>query len=174
MGFDEYYNLVLTTKDFYDAFGLDYYIEIKSSKSGVNTMRSYLFPELLKALNYNKKELYPQKLFEIGEVVKKGNTDTGYKNYYKLALVISDEHLNFDEIRSIIFYLMDLLGFEFKKDFYFDYVDNNFLKLGKSGKIILNNKEIGFFGFLNNKAKSFFNLKKDVLLLELDLDFYLE
>jgi len=101
-----------------------------------DTLRKILFPSIMNFLKNNIEKEYPQKVFEIGYVVK------GLKGKRSIGFAIASSETNLSEIISYIKAFFEELKLKIdlkKKDFPF------FIK-GRSGIIVLDDEEIGFFG----------------------------
>ncbi|MBL7160048.1 MAG: phenylalanine--tRNA ligase subunit beta [Candidatus Aenigmarchaeota archaeon] len=170
LGFSEALTFILTNKD--DLFlkmGLKE--EKIAEASNPRTVdyygcRNWLLPSLMKALTVNKHNLFPQKLFEVGECVVFDKTDTGTRTVLKLAGVASYEKCNLTEIKSIVESILKNLGLEYEiKSFeHPSFIDN------RCGEIIVNGGRIGFFGEINPFVLSKWNLEMPIIGMEIDLE----
>ncbi len=80
-----------------------------------SVLRSFLLPGMLEVLSKNTHASYPQKLFEIGEVVVKDNKEeTNARTELHLCAVIANADANFSEISSVLATTMSKLKRSFK------------------------------------------------------------
>lgn len=149
----------------------------------LSVMRSSLWPGLIKALIYN---LNRQKtriaLFEIGlvfigknvenvkQVEKLGGIFTG--NRYLGGWNLNNYKTEFFDIKGDIEVLIRLGG-DFNS-WKFKSAIHPALHLGKSAKILRNNKKVGWIGALNPTISYYFGLPFEIFIFELDLAYLIE
>jgi phenylalanyl-tRNA synthetase beta chain len=126
-----------------------------------STMRVSLVPSLLKILGENKHHSLPQQIFELGIVV---NED--FKNKYHLGFVKIDAKSNFTECKSFVEAVTREAGVDFKIK---DYDHPGFVK-GRCASIIVDSKEIGFFGEIHPKTIAEFQLEYPIIAFEAQMD----
>ena len=143
------------------------FIEIENSKTEYNVLRIDLLTNLLKIFSENLDSQYPQKIFEIGKVFEFGKTETGINEKQRIAIAITDENINFTELKQILDYLFKMINKEYKIQ---ETENNNFVS-GRVGKILVNEKEIGVIGEIAPRVLKNFKLKTPVCALELNLEF---
>ncbi|MGC9058885.1 MAG: phenylalanine--tRNA ligase subunit beta [Candidatus Aenigmatarchaeota archaeon] len=130
-------------------------------------LRVWLLPDLMEFLSKNTKEPYPQKIFEIGDVVLLDkNEETLSKNVRKVALAIASSGSFFAEVKRIALEIAKKLNIEISFE---DYNHPSFIN-GRCGKIIHNKKEIGFFGEINPEVLENFKVYIPVAALEMELN----
>ncbi|MGC8993246.1 MAG: phenylalanine--tRNA ligase subunit beta [Candidatus Aenigmatarchaeota archaeon] len=130
-------------------------------------LRVWLLPDLMEFLSKNTKEPYPQKIFEIGDVVlPEKNEETLSKNVRKVALAIASSGSFFAEVKRIALEIAKKLNIEISFE---DYNHPSFIN-GRCGKIIHNKKEIGFFGEINPEVLENFKVYIPVAALEMELN----
>ena len=140
------------------------YIELEESKTDYTILRRDLIHYLLKVLSNNIDSEYPQRIFEVGKVFEldEGNL----KESEKLAVALASG--NFTEIRQILEYISKMLNIKIKlketEDFPPYFIE------GRVGKIILNNKQIGFIGEIHPKILRNWKIKMPVSIFEIDLE----
>ncbi|MCD6371367.1 MAG: phenylalanine--tRNA ligase subunit beta, partial [Candidatus Aenigmarchaeota archaeon] len=144
-------------------------VEIENPISSEYTcLRNWLLPSLLEFLSFNTHEEYPQRIFEVGDVViLDEDEETKTKTLRKLALVSSHSKANFAEIRAIVDALFRSLG----KDFEIEETSHKSFIDGRVGKILVNGKEVGIFGELHPEVLKRWNLEMPVVALEINIDF---
>ncbi len=143
-------------------------IEIEKSKTDYTILRPNLLCSILKILGENVRAEYPQKIFEIGKVFKRAEkrskSETGIEEKDKLIVAITPG--NFTEIKQILDYLNKMLDIKME----ISEVDfNNFIK-GRTGKIIIDEKQIGIIGEIHPSVLKSWHLKMSLVCLEIDLD----
>ena len=117
-------------------------IELLDSKTEYKLLRPSLLIPALRILFENKHNEYPQNIFEIGTIFKKGDSETGVIEQTSLSVVLCDSKSNFTQIMQILDSLLTSFGINYniKED-----EDENFIS-GRFGKIIVNDKEIAKIG----------------------------
>ena len=138
-------------------------IELESSKTDYTILRNNLSHFLLKNLSENIDSEYPQRIYETGIVFE---LKEDIKETEKLAIAVTPG--NFTEARQILEYLFKNIGsqiiFEETENFPVHFIE------GRTAKIILNKKEIGFIGEIHPKILRNWKIKMPVALLEINLE----
>lgn len=139
-------------------------LEIKNSSTAeYNALRKSIILSLLNNLELNKKNSYPQQIFEIGKVFSKKEEIVEKDN---IGIALAGEDANYTKIKSYL----DLIGvslgvlFEIEKTTHPMYIE------GRVAKIILNKIEIGIIGEINPLVLKDYNLFVPVSSLEIDLN----
>ena len=173
LGFQEVFTLILSNeaeqlnKMNFKSNQEPVYLEDQVDKS-INMLRISLIPELLKVLYYNQHYEFPQKIFEVGDVVfKSQNQETKSLEKIYLAALISNSVIGYEEISSIADSFFSNLNIKYKL---VKTKDKRFLD-GRVAKIIVNNKEVGVVGELFPEVLENFKLENPVVGFELDLGF---
>lgn len=140
-------------------------IEVEESKSDYKFLRPNLTSSMLKVLKENVDSEYPQNLFEIGVCFEKDSeTETGINE--KTSLCISLTPGNFTELKQILDYLSRMLNIKIELK---EHKNDTFIE-GRTGKIIINNKEAGIIGEVHPSVLRAYHIKMPSTLLELDLE----
>ncbi|MGQ4832924.1 MAG: phenylalanine--tRNA ligase subunit beta [Candidatus Asgardarchaeia archaeon] len=169
-GFQEVRNYIFTNKDVIFEKMLrpeKSVVEIENPVTTIYTvLRDTLLPGLLKFLSNNTHVPYPQRVFEVGDVVEiDEHAETKIRQYRHLAGVISDDEVSFEEIHSVFHQLMLQLGFNYiLKGIVLPY----FIK-GRSAEIIVNNQSIGVIGEIHPRVLNNFSLENPSVAFEIDL-----
>ncbi|NHI90920.1 MAG: phenylalanine--tRNA ligase subunit beta [Candidatus Lokiarchaeota archaeon] len=170
-GFQEVNNYVLTSKEIlFEKMNKDEgeIVELANPiTSTYSVLRNQLLPGMLNFLNSNNHAVFPQKCFEIGDVVKldkKAMTKT--QNVKHLCAVITAYSTSFEQIQSILFSVLNYLGL---KDYKLDENDDNSFIPGRSATIKLGRKEIGLMGEVNFPVIEKFQLENPVIAFEIDI-----
>lgn len=142
-------------------------IEVADSKTEYKILRPNLMIPALRILADNKDNEYPQKIFEIGTVFekdKKGTTETGIKE--SKNLIISSTPGNFTELKEILDYLTRMLNvqYELRESSKEELIE------GRTGSILINNKQIGTIGEIHPETLRAWNIKQPVVVLEISLE----
>lgn len=158
-------SLHLVTKDDVKKHNIKDIIEVEDSKSDYKVLRPCLLINSLKILSENIDVEYPQKIFELGRVFEKSNSEeTGIKEQDNL--VVSCSPANFTEIKQVLEYLGRMISkkFEIKETSSPDFIE------GRCGRILLDNKEIGVIGEISPRTLKNWHLQMPVASFELDVD----
>ncbi|MBI2630555.1 phenylalanine--tRNA ligase subunit beta [Candidatus Pacearchaeota archaeon] len=154
----------LFTKEDIKKAGTKDAMEVEKSKTDYKLLRNSLLLSSLKILGENVDSDYPQKIFEIGKVFEKSEKEeTGIEEKEKLAIALTPG--NFTEIKQILEYLGRMLSIKFSIE---EETNKNFIE-GRTGKIILNEKNIGVIGEISPATLKTWHIKMPLACLELDL-----
>ena len=130
--------------------------------------REDLLPSLMKNLADNKHESYPQRLFEVSDVIKiSGKTETRSERRLHVAGVSSHPTANFTEIKSIVEALLANIGvkrWEVKATRH-----PSFLQ-GRVAAIHVKRRKVGVLGEVHPEAINNFELENPVGAFEIDLE----
>ncbi|MHA1684885.1 MAG: phenylalanine--tRNA ligase subunit beta [Candidatus Heimdallarchaeaceae archaeon] len=108
-----------------------------------SVLRNQLYPCLINLLSKNTHEPYPQKIFEVGEVVKLiDNRPTTQAN---ACFMYADAEASFEDAHKLLHQLMKLLDVEYKLR---ETTHPSFIE-GRTGDIIINGKTCGIIGEIN-------------------------
>ena len=143
------------------------FINLKGAvEGGINVCRINVLPEILESLNINRKNSYPQNVFEVGMTIKEDlSKDTRAKNDEKLSVVIADTNSNYTKVKEIF----DTINSLFDLDLKLKEKKFNFLIEGRSAKILFKNKEVGFIGEVSPKVLDNFGILVPVGSFEISL-----
>tara|TARA_Y100000310_G_scaffold344801_1_gene459609 strand:- start:1702 stop:3330 length:1629 start_codon:yes stop_codon:yes gene_type:complete len=130
-----------------------------------SVLRAWVIPNMLQVLEENRQYDYPQNLFTIGRVFKKGKTDTGVVENDRLSVVLCDSNANFTKIKQVLDYLMRMLNIEYKVK---TTKHTSFIE-GRVARVTVKNKEVAYIGEINPKVLNNFGLEFPVAALELNL-----
>lgn len=142
-------------------------VAINNALGDYNHLRNSLLPCLMKNLNENRHNEYPQDIFEIGKMFDFNDKEkTGVEERYKLAVILCHENADFTGIKQILNVLINALGLKCKvKE-----AEHPSYIAGRAGEIIVHDKKIGFIGEIAPKVIVNWNLSIPVAGLELDLE----
>jgi len=140
-------------------------IEVLDSKTEYKILRPNLMIPALRIFSENKDNEYPQNIFEIGKVFKVSkSSETGIEELTNLFIASSPG--KFTEIKQTLDYLFKMLN----KKFEIKEISNKNLIEGRTGAILVNNKEIGFIGEVHPETLSNWGIKMPVALIEISLE----
>ena len=122
-------------------------------------LRSYLMPSLIRILNRNKHRDLPQKIFEVGYVIR----DT--KTVPHFCLMATASKTPFSEIKSVSEGILKEIGYEYslKPCSYPVFIE------GRGAEIVCEGETIGIFGEMAPSVVVGYGLTHPVMFLELDL-----
>lgn len=164
----------LNTKDEIKKSKYDFkdFIEIEESKTEYNTVRIDLLTNLLKIISENSDSSYPQKVFETGKIFRIakndeiGKTDSGIIEKEHLAVSMIDEKIGFTDIKQVLDYFFRMIDRVYRIE---ECDDNGFI-IGRVGKIIVNDKEIGIVGEIAPRVLKNWGINFPVVALEISIE----
>ncbi len=127
-------------------------------------LRNALLPGLLKILSENTHNEYPQKLFEVGKIIKPGRTsETNSCETLSCSVIIADIKAEFTEIKAILESILNSLAIAYtiKEASHPSYID------GRCAQILINQKPQGFLGEIHPQVLNNFNLEVPVSAFEI-------
>jgi phenylalanyl-tRNA synthetase beta chain len=132
-------------------------------------MRRDLLPGLMKNLSDNKHESYPQRLFEVSDVVQRaGETENRTQRRLHIAAVSSHVSANFTEIKSILEALLANMGVQKWRVTAAKHV--SFIE-GRAAAVSIKNQQVGIAGEIHPEVLNNFELENPAAALEVDLTF---
>lgn len=138
-------------------------IEIKNQMSeSYSAVRTWIIPLMLEVLSKNKHVEFPQKIFEQGLVTINKEKIADYE---KLAAASSHSNASYTEMKQVADAVFKILSIKFSID---EFEHNSFIN-GRAAKIIVNKKEVGFFGELSPVVLEKWNIEMPVAALEINL-----
>lgn len=136
-------------------------IKIKNPITEDHTcLRVNLFPSLMRILRHNRHRDLPQKIFEVGYVVR------GSKNSLHLCAVSAASKTSFTESKSLAESILREIGCDYS-------IENSgydtFIP-GRGASIIVDKKASGIFGEVSPKVITDFEINHPIMMIELELD----
>jgi len=172
LGFMEVMNFILTNERVHYLM-----MRLKSGKAvrlanpvsaEYSICREWLLPGLMKNLSENKHESYPQRLFEVSDVIKVDlRAETKGRRRLHLAAVSAHANANYTEIRSILDALLTNLGLN---DWIVKEAKHPSFLEGRTAKIYIKGKYLGVLGEVHPEVLENFELENPVVALELDIE----
>ncbi len=156
LGFQEVISNILTSREeVMERMGLNGKspeigpLEIENVMSlSYSVVRNWVLPSLLKVEAASSKSFYPHKIFEVGEVAIRDNTqETGSRTQLKAGALISHTKASFSEIHSFL----DTLFFYLSIKYQLVQMNHPTFIDGRVGRIIVKGKNIGFLGEVHPK-----------------------
>lgn len=132
-----------------------------------DVIRNSLIPVVVNFLAVNKTVEFPQKIFEIGDVIiPDQSTENKVKQLTNLAAAVTHSKATFTEIKSVLDKLLSDLGLKAELK---PISDPRFIE-GRCGQIIVNKKPVGIIGELHPIVIENFGLENPVAIFELTVD----
>jgi len=142
-------------------------VEMKNSLTeDYSALRNWMTPSMLQVLKNNRHHGYPQKFFEAEDVAVLDDSPTGASNVRKLAYIVSDKEVDFNDVREVLQVLERDLG----EDFRVKADEKPFLKSNRSGDIFIDGEKLGFIGEISQQVVENWDLEKPVAVFELNID----
>ncbi len=163
LGFSEVTTLTITSfKNQYEMMQIpvEKYVEIENpiTEEGT-TLRSWIIPSLMEILRKNKHRDLPQKIFEVGKVIREAQET-------HLAFVYIDSSASFTIGKSYTEAILRELGLE---EYIIESYHHNSFTPGRCAAIIVDNENMGFFGEIHPQVIENFELGYPIIAMELNL-----
>jgi len=171
LGFQEILSYSLTNKEFlFNRMNMneEKVVEIENPASlNWNVFRNWLLPSLMDFYSNNQHVEYPQRIFEVGDVIlidEKRETRTS--DVRKLAAAISDSRVSYDDIASVLDAFMSSLGVKYKlrRSRHPSFIE------GRVAEILFKSKSIGLIGELHPLVLKNWKIEMPVVTFEIDLE----
>ena len=171
LGFQEVFTLSLSNKtDQYSKMNRpveDHIDLVDTVEESISMVRTWLTPEVIKAMVNNRHRDYPQRLFEINYIVLPDKTeDVLSKTVLKMSSLIADSIADFASIKSILVYLFNTLGIT---DYSFKNISDSSFIEGRCAGIIVKGKTVGILGEINPQVITNWDMEMPLCCFELDL-----
>jgi phenylalanyl-tRNA synthetase beta chain len=171
LGFQEILSYTLTNKEhLFQRMNIkeEKVVEIENPVSlNWNVFRNLLLPSLMEFYSNNQHVEYPQKIFEVGNIVlidEKQETKT--KDVRKLAVAIADSKIGYDDIASVLDAFLSSLKIKYKLR---TGKHESFIE-GRVAEILVKNKSIGFIGEIHPSVLKNWKLEMPVAAFEINLE----
>jgi len=172
LGFTEAMNFILTNNDIQFRRMRrkpEKTVEIANpTSSEYNIARTSVLPSLMRNLMDNKHESFPQRIFEVSDIINVNmKTECRSERHLHVAGVSSHSTANFTEIKSTVEALLANLGlFRWKIK---PTCNSSFIE-GRVATIQLRKKNIGFLGEIHPEVLNNFELENPVCGFEMNLE----
>ncbi|MFW9959915.1 MAG: phenylalanine--tRNA ligase subunit beta [Candidatus Thorarchaeota archaeon] len=131
-----------------------------------SVLRNSLLPVLLDFASQNQHADYPQKIFEVGDVViPNESSETCVDQVPSVSGLITDVKVNVTDIMTEIGFLLRNLGLDHQ--FKFEPIDCSDYIQGRSASIKINEKTYGFFGEVSPEILERFSIGSPVVAFEI-------
>ena len=130
-----------------------------------DVLRTWLIPSMIEVLGSNLHNEYPQNIFDIGTIFKKGKTDTGVKEADRLAVALCDEKSDFTSIKQALDYLMKMIDVKYEVR---ECECNSFIP-GRVGRVSVNGKDVAYIGEIAPEVLANWEINMPVASFELNL-----
>ncbi len=171
IGFQEVVNLTLSNKeDEFEKMNRET-IEVAETLNAVtpecNICRRDILPSLMDVLSQNQHYEYPQRIFEVGDVViLNKKSETGAKNVKKIGCAVADNRISYENISSLLDSLMENMGIKYELK---ETKDPTFIE-GRVANIFVKDTLVGIVGEIHPIVLENWNMNMPVSGLEMDLD----
>jgi len=141
-----------------------------TAEKSLNMIRCSLTPELIKFLSNNRSKSYPQKVFEVNDVVILNHEkDVLCENKKKVSCVTAHPNANFTEIKQVFEYLTSVFGIKYT----LEESNKGMFISGRGAEIFVAGKKVGFFGEINPIVLSNWGIEMPMAALEMDFDIFM-
>jgi len=173
LGFQEILSYTLTNKDnLFKRMNLkeDRVVEIENPVSmNWNVFRNWLLPSLMEFYSNNQHVEYPQRIFEVGDVVlidEKQETKT--RDVRKIAAAVANSRISYDDIAAVLDVFLSSLKIKYKlkKTKHGSFIE------GRVAEVLVKNKPIGFIGEIHTSVLSNWKLEMPVAAFEISLEIF--
>ncbi len=130
-----------------------------------NVLRNWVIPSLMEVLSNNKHHEYPQNIFDIGGVFKRGKTDTGVAEAERLGVALCDEKTDFTAIKQALDYLMKMLDVKYE----IREIDCSSFIPGRVARVSVNGKDVAYIGEIAPEVLANWDIVMPVSTFELNL-----
>ena len=143
-------------------------VEIANPKLTTMTcLRSWILPGLMEFLSNNTHVEYPQKLFEVGDLVDWNDMlPTRTRDVRELACVSTHSKANFTDMKSYLEPLMENLGLSF----IVKPIEHPSFLPGRIGSIHVGSEEVGIIGEVHPQVLENWKIQNPVAAMEIELD----
>ena len=133
-----------------------------------SVVRNRLLPSLMEVLWRNRHREYPQRIFEIGDVVELDEvSDTGAVTKRKLAIALCHSKASFSETKSLIESFLINIGL---KNYELEESDTSYFIPGRAAKILVDKRCLGEFGEIRPEVLENWELEIPVSACEISVD----
>lgn len=135
--------------------------------SNWSVFRNTLIPSAMEFLSQNMHREFPQKIFEIGDVVEiNTRKETRTHDLRKVVVALSDPSFGYQTASEILDFLLSSLGVTYK----LVRTKHSSLIEGRTANIMSKNKKIGIIGEIHPQVLNNWKLELPVVIFELNLE----
>jgi phenylalanyl-tRNA synthetase beta chain len=129
-------------------------------------LRNWVIPSLIEFLSNNTTKEYPQRIFEVGDVViLNPKAETSTDTVRRLCFATTHKNANFTEIKQVLRSLLDGLAIQFTVD---ETEHDSFIP-GRVGAIKVGEKQIGIIGDIHPQVLKNWKLDNPIAVFEINL-----
>jgi phenylalanyl-tRNA synthetase beta chain len=169
LGYQEVLTYVLTSPEVVDERGqtkTENLVTLLNPKLTTHTvLRNSLLPSLLEFLSHNTHVDYPQRIFEVGASVSRGERREQAREERKVSALTIHAEAGFTEIRSALDALTQNLG----QTLEIESTTNPTFLTGRCGRIMSEGQEVGIVGEINPKILQAWGLNLPAAAFELNI-----
>ncbi len=169
LGFQETLNFILTNEEnnFKKMKTTGKAVEILNpTSSEYNICRTWILPSLLKVLSANQHRDFPQKIFEIGDIIEiDEKAETKTKTIRKISCIACHDNANLTEIKSVMENVLKNLGIKYQIG---ELTNPSFIDT-RAGQVMVNNIPVGFFAEIHPEILTNWKLERPVVVFEMNL-----
>lgn len=133
-----------------------------------SVLRNALLPILMDFVSQNQHADYPQKLFEVGDIVMPNETkETRIEQIPSVCGIVTDVKVNLTDIMKDIGFLLRNLDLDGR--FKFVAQENPTFISGRTAQIVVNDNVVGIFGEVSPAVLINFNIANPIVAFELHL-----
>ena len=133
-----------------------------------SVLRNALFPILMDFASLNQHADFPQRIFEVGDVVVPNESkETRTDQIPSVCGLVTDVKVNITELMKDIGYLLRNLDLDGKFKFV-TCTDSTFIK-GRTAQIVVNGKIVGLFGEVTPEVLNNFEITSPIVAFEIQL-----
>lgn len=167
LGFSEVMSQVLSNKNLlYNKMEIDDFGTVELEKpvsDNYSVIRTWITPILMDFLSKNRHVEFPHNIFEEGVVtLKKGGKIIDNQ---RISTIIVSEKADYTKIKQVLDCLFRMLGTEYEIE---DTNHRSFIA-GRVGRVIVNNKQVGYIGEIAPRVIYNFNIEMPVVAFELNI-----
>lgn len=143
------------------------YVEMENALTeSYSAVRNWMLPSLMEVLKRNRHRTYPQEFFEVDEVTELDSSAVGASNRKKLAYVVSDNGVDFNDAREVLQVLERELGIELNVE----REKKPYFKKQRSATVEVDGEEVGIIGQFSEEVRENWELERPVSGFELDFN----
>ncbi|MFW9811396.1 MAG: phenylalanine--tRNA ligase subunit beta [Candidatus Thorarchaeota archaeon] len=171
LGYQEIMNYIMTSPEILNDKMLrdESIVTTENPKSrNYSVLRNSLLPVLLDFASQNQHADYPQKIFEVGDIIiPSEEMETRIKQIPSVSCLMSDVKVNITTMMTEIGFLLRNLGLD--KKFKFISIDNPAFIEGRAAHISVNNIQVGYLGEISPQVLTNFGIGYPVVAFEIHL-----
>ncbi len=171
LGFQEVNNYMLTNKEtLYAKMAASEIptVEVENPKQETySCLRTWIIPQLMEVLSNSKHADYPQRIFEVGDVVLVDeSSETCTREERRLALAIAGRNITLTDALAALRALLETLGLELK----LQSASHPSLIPGRTARVIVRGLDAGIVGEVHPRVLENFELTVPVAVAELNVN----